>query len=67
MEDFLVLFFMFDTYVFLILFPFVLIGYLLKREAPPILIFVISMLLIIGYFWLFGLVRWILDPTVNFQ
>ena len=66
MEDFLGMLWMFEISVFLILFPFLLLRYLLKREAPPILIFVVAMLLVIFYFWLFGLIRWILNPTVNF-
>ena len=66
MEDFLGMLWMFEISVFLILFPFLLLRYLLKREAPTILIFVVAMLLVIFYFWLFGLIRWILNPTVNF-
>ena len=66
MEDFLGMLWMFEISVFLILFPFLLLRYLLKREAPTILIIVVAMLLVIFYFWLFGLIRWILNPTVNF-
>ena len=54
MEDFLGMLWMFEWAVFLILFPFLLLRYLLKREAPPILIFVVVMILVIFYFWLFG-------------
>ena len=70
MEDFLGMiwrnYLILETLVFLILLPFLLFRYLLKREASPILIFVVAMILVISYFWLFGLIRWILNPTVNF-
>lgn len=57
---------MFEILFGLILFPFLLLRYLLRRETPPILIFVVAMILVILYIWLFGLIRWILNPTVNF-
>ena len=66
MEDFLGMLWMFEALVFLILLPFLFFRHLLKKEAPPILIFVVAMLFVISYFWLFGLIRWILNPTVNF-
>ena len=66
MDDFLGMLWMFEILFGLILFPFLLLRYLLKREAPPILIFVVAMILVIFYIWLFGLIRWILNPTVNF-
>ena len=65
MEDLLGMLWMFDTLVFLILLPILLIRYLLKREAHPVLIFTVAMLLVIFYFWFFGLIRWILNPKVN--
>ena len=66
MDDFLGMLWMFEILFGLILFPFLSLRYLLKREAPPVLIFVVAMILVIFYIWLFGLIRWILNPTVNF-
>ena len=65
MEDFLGMLWMFDTIFLIILIPVLLFRYLSKREAHPILLFVVAMLSFIFYFWFFGLIRWILDPKVN--